>query len=119
MKKKSKKEASPEVCAVQTGNANKAFSLLDSVMPGMQDMHLYSGKDSVPGFCHMTRGGNFFRGSIIGQGDVPVKQCIRIMKRAGYDGYLCIEFEGKEDCILGIEQGYATLKRYIAEVEAE
>ena len=41
------------------------------------------------------------------------------MKRAGYDGYLCIEFEGKEDCILGIEQGFATLKRYIAEVEAE
>ena len=84
-----------------------------------KDMHLYSGRDSVPGFCSPTRGGNFFRGSIIGQGDVPVKQCIRIMKRAGYDGYLCIEFEGKEDCILGIEQGFATLKRYIAEVEAE
>ena len=84
-----------------------------------KDMHLYSGSEPVPGFCSPTRGGNYFRGAIIGQGNVPVKQCIRIMKRAGYDGYLCIEFEGKEDCILGIEQGFATLKRYIAEVEAE
>lgn len=49
MKKKIKKEASPEVCAVQTGNANKTFSLLDSVMPGMQDMHLYSAlREAVP-----------------------------------------------------------------------
>lgn len=84
-----------------------------------KDMHLYNGSEPVPGFCNPTRAGNYFRGAIIGQGDVPVKQCIRIMKRAGYDGYLCIEFEGKEDCILGITEGFATLKRYIAEVEAE
>lgn len=49
MKKKSKKEASPEVCAVQTGNTNKTFSMLDSVMPGMQDMQLYSAlREAVP-----------------------------------------------------------------------
>ena len=67
----------------------------------------------------MTRGGNFFKGAIIGCGVVPVKQCIRILKRAGYDGYLSIEFEGSEDCIYGITKGYENLKRFIAEVEAE
>lgn len=84
-----------------------------------KDMHLYSGSSHNPGFCSMTRGGNYFRGAIIGQGNVPVKQCIRIMKRAGYDGYLSIEFEGIEDCILGISRGFANLKRYIAEIEQE
>ena len=41
------------------------------------------------------------------------------MKRAGYDGYLSIEFEGKEDCIYGITTGFANLKKYINEVESE
>lgn len=49
MKKKSKKEASPEVCAVQTGTRNNTLSLLDSVAPGMQDMQLYTAlREAVP-----------------------------------------------------------------------
>lgn len=83
-----------------------------------KDMHIYSGKKTGPGFFP-TRGGNTLRGAIIGHGNVPVKQCIRAMKRVGYDGYLCIEFEGKEDCIMGITEGFAILKQYVAEVEAE
>lgn len=83
-----------------------------------KDMHIYEGKVYGDGIFP-TRGGNSLRGAIIGQGNVPVKQCIRAMKRAGYDGYLCIEFEGKEDCIRSITEGFETLKRYIAEVEAE
>jgi len=85
-----------------------------------KDMHKYSGSGQHPGDgLILTRGGNWLRGAIIGQGNVPVKQCIRIMKRAGYDGYLSIEFEGKEDCILGISTGFANLKKYISEVESE
>ena len=84
-----------------------------------KDMHLYSGSEPNPGFVGITRGCNYLRGAIIGQGNVPVKQCIKVVKREGYDGYLCIEFEGKEDCIMGITQGYQTLKRYLEEVEAE
>ena len=83
-----------------------------------KDMHIYEGKVYGDGLIG-TRGGNTLRGAVIGQGNVPVKQCMRIMKRAGYDGYLCIEFEGKEDCIQAIKEGYATLSRYISEIEAE
>lgn len=72
-----------------------------------------------PGNGNMTRGGNYYRGAVIGCGTVPVKQCIRILKRAGYDGYLSIEFEGSEDCIYGITKGYENLKRFISEIEAE
>ena len=39
-------------------------------------------------------------------------QCLRALKRTGYDGYLSIEFEGMEDCIQGISVGLANLRRY-------
>lgn len=84
-----------------------------------KDFHLVSGSEPKPEGYAMTRGGNFRKGSIIGEGNVPVKQCIRILKMAGYDGYLSIEFEGVEDCIEGIKKGFENLKRFIAEVENE
>lgn len=85
-----------------------------------KDFFIRSGKDAHPGAGYgMTRGGNFFKGSIIGQGCVPVKQCLRILKRAGYDGYASIEYEGAEDCIQGITAGFNNLKRYISEIESE
>lgn len=63
-----------------------------------------------------SRAANYLRGTIIGHGDVPVKQCLSILKNAGYDGYLGIEFEGMEDCIKGIKIGYDNLKRYLEEI---
>ncbi len=52
-----------------------------------------------------TRGCNYFKGAVIGEGDVNVARCIAVLKKAGYDGYLSIEFEGSEDCIYGIQRG--------------
>lgn len=73
---------------------------------------------SVPtGVCNaMTRGGNYFCGVAVGEGDVPVKKCLNILKRAGYEGYLSIEFEGVEDCIAGISRGLANLRGFLAEI---
>ena len=72
-----------------------------------------SGQEPNPGEgFFLSRGGNFLRGTIIGHGDVPVLQCLRALKRTGYDGYLSIEFEGMEDCIQGISVGLANLRRY-------
>jgi len=84
-----------------------------------KDFHIVSGSEPRPERYTLTRGGNFRKGSIIGEGNVPIKQCIRILKAAGYDGYLSIEFEGAEDCIEGIKKGFENLKRFIAEVENE
>ncbi len=81
-----------------------------------KDFHVKSGTGPNPGggwFC--SRGGNFLRGAIIGHGDVPIAQCIGIMKRAGYDGVLSIEFEGMEDPIKGMTVGLENLRRYVAE----
>ncbi len=63
-----------------------------------------------------TRAGNYLRGSIIGQGNVPVKQCLRTLKAAGFDGTIAIEFEGLEPPVEAVRIGLANLKRYWAEV---
>lgn len=77
-----------------------------------KDFHFKPGTGFVPsnGFF-MTRGGNYLRGAIIGHGDVPVLQCLRVIKNAGYNGYITVEFEGMEDCLKGIKSGLNTLKR--------
>jgi len=59
------------------------------------------------------RGGNYLRGAIIGHGDVPVVQCLGIMKTAGYDGVLSIEFEGMEEPLKAIGLGLANLRRFV------
>ncbi len=60
-----------------------------------------------------TTGGNHIRGTVVGHGVVPVRNCINILKNAGYDGWLSLEFEGMEDCLDGIRAGYDFLKKNI------
>ncbi len=57
-----------------------------------------------------TRGANYLKGVAVGKGDIPVAQCFAILKRAGFDGYVDIEYEGAEDCIEGIAEGLRYLK---------
>lgn len=81
-----------------------------------KDFHFKPGTASNPGQgWFRSRAGNYLRGSIIGHGDVPIAQCLGIMKRAGYDGVLSIEFEGMEDPIKGIAVGVENLRRFVAE----
>lgn len=69
------------------------------------------GFDPGEGFF-MSRGGNYLKGTIIGHGNVPTVRCLRALKRAGYNGYMSVEFEGMEDCIKGISIGLANLRKY-------
>lgn len=73
--------------------------------------------DADPGEgSFQTRAGNYLRGTIIGHGSVPVKQCLRTLKAAGYDDTIAIEFEGIEDPVDAARIGLANLKRYWSEV---
>lgn len=73
--------------------------------------------DANPGEgAFQTRAGNYLRGTIIGHGNVPVKQCLRTLKAAGYDDTIAIEFEGMEDPVDAVRIGLANLKRYWDEV---
>lgn len=79
-----------------------------------KDFHFKSGMEPDPGEgWFMTRGGNYLRGAIIGHGNVPILQCLRILKRADYEGTLSIEFEGMEDPMKAIPMGFKNLKHYL------
>ena len=58
-----------------------------------------------------TRGGNHVRGTIVGHGVIPVAQCAQMLKKAGYEGYLSLEFEGMEDNLTALKAGLAYLRR--------
>ena len=80
-----------------------------------KDFHVKSGGCDNPGEgWFKSRGGNYLRGAIIGHGEVPIRQCLSNLKRAGYDGYVSIEFEGMEDCLKGLRIGRENLERYCA-----
>jgi len=77
-----------------------------------KDFHKKTGNEFVaPDGFFMTRGGNFLRGAIIGHGVVPVVQCLRILKNAGYNGYVTVEFEGMENAETGVKCGLNSLKK--------
>ncbi len=76
---------------------------------------MYKSTTPAPGFGQ-TRGCNYFKGAIVGEGDVNVEKCLQILHRVGYDGYCSIEFEGSEDCIYGIATGLKNLKGMIAKL---
>ncbi len=80
----------------------------------VKDFHVKSGSEPDPGRGFFgTRAGNYLRGAILGHGDVPVYQCLRILNAHGYDGYVSIEFEGMEENLPALEIGLENLKRFI------
>lgn len=72
-----------------------------------------SGIDPGAGFSR-TRGGNFIRSTILGHGAVPVVQCLSVLKRAGFDGYVGLEYEGHrcENTLTGLQISLDNLKRF-------
>ncbi len=60
-----------------------------------------------------TLSGNYLRGAILGHGSVRVRQCVEILKKSSYDGYLTLEFEGMEDPIKAIEISKNNLLKFI------
>lgn len=79
-----------------------------------KDFHIKNGNALNPGKGFFkSRGGNYLRGSIIGHGDIPVFQCLSILKSNGYDGFVSVEFEGMENCLDGISVGFENLKNMI------
>lgn len=63
-----------------------------------------------------TTAGNYLRGAIIGHGDIDMAEVLSVIKQAGYDGYLSVEFEGMEECKLGTKLGLENIKKLWDEV---
>ena len=79
-----------------------------------KDFHVKPAGAADPGKgWFRSRGGAFLRGAIIGHGNVDVPACCACLRDGGYDGVLSIEFEGLEDCLLGLEIGLENLRKYV------
>ncbi|MGN8644799.1 sugar phosphate isomerase/epimerase family protein [Gracilibacillus sp. HCP3S3_G5_1] len=63
-----------------------------------------------------TVSGNYLRSAIIGHGDIPMREVLKVIKQSEYDGYLTIEFEGLEDCKLASKLSLENFKRMWKEV---
>lgn len=69
-------------------------------------------KEDVPtpvGFAR-SRGGNLWRGTVLGHGAIPVLACLTELKKSGYDGWVSLEFEGIEDNLTALKNGFAYLR---------
>ncbi|WP_347753746.1 sugar phosphate isomerase/epimerase family protein [Agrococcus sp. ProA11] len=74
-------------------------------------------RDQFPGQgWHHTPGGKYLLGSIVGYGDLDMRAIIAGVKASGFDGFVSIEFEGIEECLMACETGLANAKRMFAEV---
>ena len=71
-----------------------------------KDFHIYDYEHGPIAGASRTRGQRSIVGCAVGDGDVPVRRCIDILRAAGYQGYFSIEYEGPGDCINGITRGF-------------
>ena len=62
-----------------------------------------------------TKAGHYLRATVIGHGSVELVPIVKIIKESGYDGYVSIEFEGKEDCLWACKVGLDNAKQLFAE----
>ena len=78
----------------------------------VKDFIFKRGTEDMPeGHWITTRGGNYLRGTVVGHGVVPVRPCLNILKRAGYEGYVMVEFEGAEAPETALVQALQFLRR--------
>ena len=58
------------------------------------------------------------RGAIVGHGAIDVPAQLRLLKRAGYKGYLSLEFEGMEEPTMAVLTGLEYLRKQLRAIKA-
>ncbi|MFY0758546.1 hypothetical protein AB1K32_06655 [Metabacillus dongyingensis] len=53
---------------------------------------------------------------IAGDGDLNMRDILKVIKKSGYSGYLSIEFEGLEDCRYGTKTSLENVKKILQEI---
>ncbi len=84
-----------------------------AVMVHAKDFHVRSKKETPPTGWFATPTTIALRGAIVGHGVIDVPAQIRLLKRAKYDHFLSLEFEGMEEPTEGITLGLDYLRKLI------
>lgn len=78
----------------------------------MKDYLRKSVKDAPGRYWLMTKGGNWLRDTMIGDGIVNFDTCMQILRGVGYDGVYALENEHPEPYEEGVKQAMQFLRRY-------
>jgi len=65
----------------------------------------------------ITNAGFQIRGALVGEGDVPVRECLAALKSRAYDGWLAVEHEAPEDPREGLRRSLANLREMLESLD--
>ena len=51
------------------------------------------------------------KGSITGYGDLDLRTIVAVIKQSGFDGFVSIEFEGREESLFAAKRSLDNVKR--------
>jgi sugar phosphate isomerase/epimerase len=60
--------------------------------------------------------GRTYEACTIGDGDVDIPQCLRLLKEAGFDDFVALEYEGTEPEATGVPRSVDYMKRVVADL---
>ena len=66
------------------------------------------------GFAYTSLDGLKYRGTAIGEGEVALASCVDALRRAGFDGWLNIEYEGEEDPMTALPRSVQNARKLLA-----
>ncbi|GAA1048623.1 sugar phosphate isomerase/epimerase family protein [Arthrobacter russicus] len=98
------------------------YAAVAKLAPNASVVHLkdFFIRENFPGEGWLeTVAGNFLQGSVLGFGDLDLARILWTAKEAGFDGFLSIEYEGAQDCLVACELALANARRLVAELEAD
>ena len=78
-----------------------------------KDFHIRRNVTDPAGFIK-TLHGRYIRGAVTGDGDVDLPTICKIIKNSGYDGYLSIEYEGREECKFACTRAIKNVRELMA-----
>ena len=78
-----------------------------------KDFHIRRHVTDPAGFIK-TLHGRYIRGAVTGDGDVDLPAICKIIKNSGYDGYLSIEYEGREECKFACTRAIKNVRELMA-----
>ena len=73
----------------------------------VKDFYLW---DTAQEGTFISRGGKYLKGATLGEGIVPVQDCLQTLFSAGYNSFVSVEFEGSEPVIPALEKSIKLLR---------
>lgn len=84
----------------------------------VKDFHVRPKRRMPPSGWFGTPKSIALRGAIVGHGDIDVPAQLKILKRAGYEGFLSLEFEGMEEPAMAVRLGLEYLREQLKAIGA-